>query len=48
MTEKEVKKSLKDMKKFTREVTSSKRKAKAFLIKVGISTPKGNLTKTYK
>ena len=48
MNSKEVKKSLKDMKEFTKEVTSSKRKAKAFLIKVGIATPKGNLTKTYK
>lgn len=48
MTEKEVEKSVEDMKKFTKKVTSSKRKAREFLVRAGISTPTGRLTKPYK
>ena len=48
MTAREIRKSVADMKKFTKEVASSKRKAKAFLVKAGISTRSGKLTKAYK
>ena len=48
MTDKEPKKIVQDMKKYAKEVTSSQKKSKEFLIKAGICTPKGNLRKPYK
>jgi hypothetical protein len=48
MTAKESKKIVKEMKEFTKKVTSSKEKAREFLVSVGTHTPKGNLTKAYR
>ena len=48
MTVKEIDKSVKNMKKYTKKVTSSKSKSRAFLAKAGICSPSGQLTKTYK
>jgi len=48
MTKKDVKKSVEDMKEFTKKVASSKKKAREFLVKAGISTCTGKLTKPYK
>lgn len=45
---KETKRVIKEMKKFSREVTSSKEKSKQFLVKAGICTENGNLKKVYK
>ncbi len=48
MTVKEIKKSVTGMKKFTKKVSSSQRKARQFLVNAGIYTPQGNLAKAYK
>lgn len=51
MTTKEIKKSVRDMKNFSeRTARSSEAKAKArdFLVKAGIYTSQGKLTKAYK
>ncbi len=41
-------KTIEEMKKFSREVTSSPQKSKAFLVKAGICTQKGNLKLVYR
>ena len=48
MTVKEIDKSVKSMKEFTKKVTSSKAKSREFLTKAGICTRNGNLAKAYK
>lgn len=42
------KKVLDEMKKFQKRLEDSPEEAKAFLVKVGILTPKGNLRKPYR
>lgn len=48
MTAKESEKIVKEMKEFTKKVTSSKEKAREFLVNAGICTPNGKLTKAYR
>jgi hypothetical protein len=49
MTEKEIKKTIKDMRNFQKSLTdNSDGEAKDFLNKTGIYTKKGNLKKPYK
>jgi len=48
MTAQESKKVVKEMKIFTKKVTSSKAKAREFLVSAGICTVNGKLTKTYR
>lgn len=48
MTNKEKKDYIKEMKAYTKKVTSSPEKAKEFLSKTGVYTKNGNLTKHYK
>ncbi len=48
MTKKEKETYLKEMKQFTKKVSSSKKKSEKFLKETGIYTPKGTLSKSYK
>jgi hypothetical protein len=48
MTQKETEEYIKDMKKFTKKVSASKNKSKAFLEKTGVYSRKGNLNQHYK
>lgn len=48
MSKKEYEEYLKDFRKHTKSVTSSKENAKEFLIRAGINTKTGRLTKFYK
>lgn len=48
MTVKEINKSVKNMKEYTKKVTSSKSKSIEFLTKAGICTRDGHLTKAYR
>lgn len=48
MSEKELKKSIEDMKKFTKKVTRSKRASLGFLVKAGICSSDGKLKKQYR
>lgn len=51
MTVKEIKKSVKEMKNFSKQMAQSaqpKAKARDFLVKTGIYTSQGKLTKAYK
>ncbi len=45
---KETKQVIKEMTKYSREVTSSREKSKRFLVEAGICTRNGNLKKVYK
>ena len=46
MTTREAKKNIADIKSFTKQLTPER--AKKFLVKAGISTPDGKLTKPYR
>ncbi len=48
MTAKEVEACVKDIKKFTKKVTSTKAKAREFLAETGVYTKKGKLNRNYK
>lgn len=48
MTVKEINKSVKNMKEFTKKITSSKAKSIKFLTNAGICTSNGHLAKAYK
>ena len=51
MTVKEIKKSVKEMKNFSKKMAQSaqsKAKAREFLVKTGVYTPQGKLTEAYK
>jgi len=48
MTEKELKKTLEEMKKHSSAVTKSQKDARSFLRRAGIVDSKGNLTKVYR
>lgn len=48
MTDKERKDFLKGLKEYKKEVTSSREEARAFLVRLGVFTKKGKLTKPYK
>ncbi|SEK41747.1 hypothetical protein [Parapedobacter koreensis] len=48
MTDKEVDRLIKEMKAYTKELFKDKEKSKDFLVRAGIFTKKGNLTKPYK
>ena len=48
LKDKKTEATVKEMKSFTRKMTSSADKAKGFLQKAGIITEKGNLRKPYK
>ena len=48
MSEKEYKDAIKGMEAFTKELCKSKKKALAYLVRAGICTPTGRLTKNYK
>jgi hypothetical protein len=47
MTKNEIKEYIKDMKEYTKKVTSSPQKAKEFLSKTGVYTKKGKLSQNY-
>lgn len=48
MTKKELRKAVKAIKKLKKKVCKTKKSARAFLVKVGISTKKGKLRKPYR
>ena len=48
MTAKESEKIVKEMKAYTKKVTASKAKARAFLVSAGICSADGKLTKAYR
>ena len=48
MNEKESKKFIEEMKKTTKKLTKSKRASLDFLVKAGICSPDGKLTKQYR
>ena len=48
MNDKEKKEYLKELKKFSKELISSKEKSRKFLIDAGIHTKTGRLTKPYR
>lgn len=48
MSEKEIKQCVNDMKKFTKEVTKSKKESLSFLVKAGICNSEGKLKEQYK
>lgn len=48
MTQSEIKTKIKEMKKFSKKLTSSKSNSKKFLVKAGICTEKGNLKQAYR
>lgn len=48
MSNTEIKELVKGLKAYKKEVTASKEASREFLIRVGIVTEKGNLTKPYK
>lgn len=48
MSNKEIKVLLKGLKKYKKKVTSSKKKSRKFLIRVGIVNKNGELTQPYK
>jgi hypothetical protein len=48
MSEKEIKELSAAMKKFAVKLSKDKKAAKAFLVEVGIITPRGNLRKPYR
>lgn len=47
MTEKEIKKYIRDFKKYSKKICSSKESAQKFLIACGICTKEGKLIKEY-
>jgi len=47
MTEKEIKKYIKEFEKYSKKICSSKKSARKFLIDCGIYTKEGKLTKEY-
>lgn len=48
MTEKEKQEYIKEIKEYTKEITSTPEKAKEFLLKTGVYTANGNLKRVYK
>jgi len=48
MTVKDINKSVKGMKEYTKKVASSKSESIKFLTKAGICTPSGHLAKAYR
>jgi len=48
MTTKEIKTKIKEMKKYSKKLASSKSASKEFLVKAGICTKKGNLKQAYR
>jgi len=48
MTDKEVDRLIKEMRAYTKELFKDKEKSKDFLVRAGIITKNGNLTKPYK
>lgn len=48
MTDKETKKYVQEMKKFTKKASSSPSTSRKMLVRAGICTKKGNLKKPYK
>jgi hypothetical protein len=48
VTVKEIKKSVEKMRKLSKEIASSKKKSREFLIEAGIYTPTGQLAKPYR
>ncbi len=48
MSEKEREESIRLMKEYIVKLSKSKKLSREFLVRVGIYTPKGNLTKNYK
>lgn len=48
LSTKEIEKTVEDMKKWTKKICSSKKKARKFLIDAGIYDADGNLTKQYR
>ena len=47
MNTKEHKQYLKEFKAYSKEITSTQESAQKFLVRSGINTPKGKLTKAY-